>query len=243
MAEVFAELLNIEFVGHVVAIANGQLEVAAQVLIDATDIFARRIGLANPAQHTRAVLAGEEEHGIGPLAIAPRTARLLEVSLDAVGHIQVDDQAHIGFVNAHTEGVGGHHNARFAALPGCRAQVLVNIFEARVIIKGGDALLVEVVARLAGSLAVAGIDDGAARHGAEDVKQFGKLVGSLAHHITEVGSRETHLIHLESLHRLAPCGRFSRHNGARFGPSQMGTNIAHHLGRGRSRQRQHGHAW
>ena len=111
------------------------------------------------------------------------------------------------------------------------------------IIKGGDALLVEVVARLAGSLAVAGIDDGAARHGAEDVKQFGKLVGGLAHHITEVGSRETHLIHLESLHRLAPCGRGTRHNGARFGPSQVGTNIAHHLGRGRSGQRQHGHAW
>ena len=46
----------------------------------------------------------------GRIAIAAGAARLLVVGLDALGHVVVDDVAHVGLVDAHAKGVGGNHH-------------------------------------------------------------------------------------------------------------------------------------
>ena len=43
-------------------------------------------------------------------AVTPGAPRLLIVGLDAFRHVVVDDEAHVRFVDAHAEGVGGHHH-------------------------------------------------------------------------------------------------------------------------------------
>ena len=51
-------------------------------------------------------------------AVAPGAARFLVVRLHALGQIQVGDETHIRFVDAHAEGDGGHHDhAVFAEKP------------------------------------------------------------------------------------------------------------------------------
>ena len=41
-------------------------------------------------------------------AVASGTAGLLVVAFDALGDVVVDDETHIGLVDAHAEGDGGH---------------------------------------------------------------------------------------------------------------------------------------
>ena len=45
------------------------------------------------------------------LAVPPGAARLLIVALQILGHVVVDDEPDVGLVDAHAEGVGGHHDA------------------------------------------------------------------------------------------------------------------------------------
>ncbi len=45
--------------------------------------------------------------GVGRQAVAPGAAGLLVVGLDALGQVQVGDEAHVRLVDAHAEGDGG----------------------------------------------------------------------------------------------------------------------------------------
>ncbi len=47
-------------------------------------------------------------------AIASRAADFLVIGLDTAGDVPVDDEAEIGAVHAHTEGVGGDHDGDLA---------------------------------------------------------------------------------------------------------------------------------
>ena len=47
--------------------------------------------------------------GVRSQSVAPGTAGLLVIALDVLGHVQVCNKTHIGFVNAHTKCDGGHH--------------------------------------------------------------------------------------------------------------------------------------
>ena len=56
-----------------------------------------------------------EEDALRRLPIPAGPAGLLVVGLQALGHVVVDDKTHVGLVDAHAEGVGGHHH-RFAVV-------------------------------------------------------------------------------------------------------------------------------
>ena len=57
------------------------------------------------------VLGGIQQNAVGFLTVSSRAARLLVIALQVLGHIVVHHQPHVGFVNAHAEGVGGHHHS------------------------------------------------------------------------------------------------------------------------------------
>ena len=53
--------------------------------------------------------------GVGRQAVAAGAAGLLVVALDALGQVEVRDEAHVGLVDAHAEGDGrDHHDAVLA---------------------------------------------------------------------------------------------------------------------------------
>ena len=63
------------------------------------------------------IVGGREGYGIGGLAIAPGAPGLLEVLLERAGDVDVYNEAHVGLVDAHAEGVGGDHDAQLAGHP------------------------------------------------------------------------------------------------------------------------------
>ena len=48
--------------------------------------------------------------GVGRRAVAAGAAGLLVVALDVLRQVEVGDEAHVGLVDAHAEGDGGHHH-------------------------------------------------------------------------------------------------------------------------------------
>ena len=74
-------------------------------------------------------------------AVAPGAAGLLIIAFQVLGHVVMDHEAHVGFVNAHAECVGGDDDAHAVEqerLLVCAARFLG---KACVVRRGGDALL------------------------------------------------------------------------------------------------------
>lgn len=57
----------------------------------------------------------QEEVTVRRLCISSRTSYLLHVALETLGHVVVDDASHVGLVQAHPKGHGGHHHPQLAA--------------------------------------------------------------------------------------------------------------------------------
>ena len=56
------------------------------------------------------ILSGVIQKAFRRLAVPSRASVLLIIAFDVLGHIVVDDIAHIGFVDPHAECVGGYHH-------------------------------------------------------------------------------------------------------------------------------------
>jgi hypothetical protein len=56
------------------------------------------------------VRLGIKKNTIPRLSVSACSACLLIIGLKTLGHIVVNDKAHIGLVNAHAEGIGGNHD-------------------------------------------------------------------------------------------------------------------------------------
>jgi hypothetical protein len=59
------------------------------------------------------ILRAPEQPGLGRLAVAPGAAGLLVISLDRLGEAGMGDEAHVGLVDAHSEGDGRDHHHVF----------------------------------------------------------------------------------------------------------------------------------
>ena len=159
------------------------------------------------------------------LAVASGPTRLLKVGLDAVRAVHVHHQPHVGLVNAHSEGIGGHHHPHLIVLPLSLSLVFHGWAQTGMVEGGGNATGVEFLADVARLLAAARINHGAARHRTQNVNEFSLLVLRLPHHVGQVAALETHLEHvalgkLEQLlyvvhHQWGGCGgeRQDRHTG------------------------------
>ena len=80
----------------------------AKVLVDGLDVFAAGIGAVDEILLDVAVRGVVEHQAVRGGAVAAGAARLLIIRLDAAGNVVVDDEPHVGLVDAHAEGVGGH---------------------------------------------------------------------------------------------------------------------------------------
>ena len=86
------------------------------------------------------VPGGVEQDAAGGTAVAPRPARLLVVAFQVLGHVVVDHKADVGFVDAHAEGVGGHHDPGLVVNKALLAPAALAVLHSGVIPGGGDAL-------------------------------------------------------------------------------------------------------
>ena len=59
------------------------------------------------------VLGPVVQDGGGGFAVAPGAADLLVVAVQRLGDVRVDHEADVGFVDAHAERGGGHHDVEF----------------------------------------------------------------------------------------------------------------------------------
>ena len=160
MAETLTELLYIEFVADAIAVAGSNLVVVGQVFVNLLDILAWREGIVDTLRQLAIVIAVEEQDGTGWLSVTSRTSCLLEVSLQRIGTVVVNDQPDVGFVDAHSEGVGGYHDAHGIVLPVALAAVLVGMVQSGVIEGGRESGFRQVLGNLTGMAATADIDNG-----------------------------------------------------------------------------------
>ena len=105
------------------------------------------------------VLLVVQQHAARRRAVPPGTPGLLQVVLQRAGDVGVHDEAHVGLVHAHAEGIGRDHHAQRA-----RDEVLLDLplgprLEPGVEVLAGPALAVDQLGHGLGVLARGGEDD------------------------------------------------------------------------------------
>ena len=94
-------------------------------------------------------------------AVAASAASLLVVGLHGAGHVVVDHIVHVGLVDAHAKGVGGHHDLHPVVLEVLLGGAALLIGKASVVAPHREALGGELVADLLHGLAGGAVDDAA----------------------------------------------------------------------------------
>ena len=127
------------------------------------------------------ILAAEEQNAAGGQAVPAGTTCLLIVALQIFWHVVVDHIPDIGLVNAHTKGIGGHHDQRAVIEKVLLIPLALFRFQPRVVPGGGDAPLSEQGTDLLHGLSGGAVDDAAFPWTAPDqLQQGGALVRWLA---------------------------------------------------------------
>ena len=128
-------------------------------------------------------------------AVAPGAPRLLVVSFQALGDVVVDDEAHVGLVDAHAEGDGGHDDVDFL-----HQEVILRLCACGGVQSGVVALRLDVV----GAQHLGQVFHLLARETVDDAALAGVLLdeshdilvdvlGLLPHLVVEVGAVERRL--------------------------------------------------
>ncbi len=104
----------------------------------------------------------------------------------------MDHHPHVGFVDTHSEGVGGHHHTRLSRDPAVLSFLFVIGGEACMVCRGGYPGGIEVLGDIGSTFAASYVDDGTARGAAEDVEHVMDFGIRPAHYIVEIGAREAH---------------------------------------------------
>ncbi len=115
------------------------------VLVDAGGV-----AVADHALQAHHVRPGVEEDAVAVDAVAAGPADLLVVALDGLGHVAVDDVAHVRLVDAHAEGDGGAHDVDVVADEGVLGDGAIFCTEAGVIGQRLDPERREVLGRRLG---------------------------------------------------------------------------------------------
>ena len=68
------------------------------------------LGILDHLAQAGDVLQAIDHPGIGGQAVAAGAAGLLVIGFEALGQIEMGDEAHVGLVDAHAEGDGGDHD-------------------------------------------------------------------------------------------------------------------------------------
>ena len=108
------------------------------------------------------VVGDVEQHAAGGGPVASGAPGLLQVILERAGDVGVDDQPHVGLVDAHAEGVGRGDDAQRAGNEGLLGFLLGLRWQLGVVRRGGQPLVAEKARELFGLLARGAVGDGAA---------------------------------------------------------------------------------
>ena len=125
-------------------------------------------------------------------------------------------KAHIGFVDAHAERVGGDHHAGFPFHPALLLAVALPGLQTGMVIVGGNAVISQKLSGFRRALAVAHIHDARARITVHDSQHPALLILLIHHKIGEIGTLETLLediLRLEVETQLDVLDHFRRGSG------------------------------
>ena len=75
----------------------------------------------------------EEKQAMGGQTVPSGASDLLVVAFDILGQVKVDDEAHVGFVDAHAKGDGGDNDLHVVADEGFLIAVALGILQTRMI--------------------------------------------------------------------------------------------------------------
>ncbi len=109
--------------------------------------------------HHGRVAEAEEQQGLGRQAVAAAAPGLLVVALDALGQVEVHDEAHVALVDAHAEGDGGDHDEDVVAGEGVLDAAALVGGQAGVVGGGRHAGRRELAGHFFGALAAEAVDD------------------------------------------------------------------------------------
>ena len=154
------ELVDGKLEDGIVARAYAYLVEIGQLVVHLADEVFLGKRVADALLQLRQVRVVVEQHGVGFLSVAPGASCLLEVGFDAAGAVDVDDQSHVGLVDAHAEGVGSHDDALAGVGPLFLVRVLCGIIHSGVEIGGIQSLAAQHLGIFAGTAAASDIDDG-----------------------------------------------------------------------------------
>ena len=165
------------------------------------------------------VALAKEQHAVRRLAVAPGAASLLIVAFEVLGHVEVDDKAHVRLVDAHAKGVGGHHHQCAVIGEVLLIFAPLGVGKAGVVARGGDAAQAQLAADLFDRLAGGAVDDAALAFVAgERAKQRLHPVAGPLDEKAQVGAVE------------------ARHQRKRLAQAQQALYVAAHALGGRGRE-------
>ena len=216
-----AEVVDVEQKRSFGAVADADLQVGADLFVDVLDLFEWRKFLLETLYDAPSVVGGGQQQGVAAHAVAACAAGLLIVAFERIAHGVVGDEPHVGFVDAHAEGVGGDHHARPARDPLLLPQRAFGMPHAPMVGRGRYALPAQHVGDLLGAFARTDVDDARAGDVAYQAQQLPVLVVGVADAVRKVGTCEA-----------AP-------QDMRFGEPQVAHDVFGHEFRGRGRERQH----
>ena len=134
------------------------------------------------------ILPAVQQNAVGGRTVAPGAPGLLIVAFQILGHIVVDHIAHIGFVDAHAEGVGGHHDLYPVKQKILLVLLALGLLQPGVIAPGGNAVALQQRAHLLHRFAGGAVDNAAAvALLANGLQQGGGLAFGAAHLKIQVG--------------------------------------------------------
>ena len=159
MLEITAELIDVEREGAASSVSHGHLVIEVDVFVNLSDVAFFGEGVANPLFECDFIAGTEQQYGIGFHAVSSCSSGFLKVGFGRVGHIGMDNQAHVRFVNSHTKGIGGYHYTEFSFQPGFLSGIFGLIIKSGMIKSGCDVVVVQEQRNLFRLFPVAGIDN------------------------------------------------------------------------------------
>ena len=223
MPEIAAEFGQIEGAHDVQSVAHGHLIVITEVFVDGGDERAVGEGVGNPARQPGAVGRAVKQYGIGGLTVAAGTARFLKIGFGRIGQIEMEHQTDVGFVDAHTKCIGGHHDAYGAGSPGLLAPVFFVLGETGMVVGGAVAPGGEPGGQFAAAFTAAGINDDGTGETVEHVAQLAFLVVGGADDVGQIGPVEGHAEHVRGTESQLLLDVVDHFGGGCGGQGQDGT--------------------
>ncbi len=152
-----------------------QLEEHAPLVLDHRGVGRRALGASlEQGAAQREIAAAHQEEPEGGRPVATGATHLLVVGLDGAGRAQVDHRADVRPIDAHAEGVGGHHDLDAPLREPPLGELARAAVEPGMISHGPPAVADEPVGLLLGLLAGRRVDDRGAAAAARPAEGLGQ---------------------------------------------------------------------